>query len=174
MALSGATTPGQSGPGSNGSEGVLRIPQSSRITGSSPSDYLVPYQDTRWKGVLPLCRETVGVFYSSRWLGKAIEGRISSRKPVAFLCCSYLVVFSQCFFRFQLVKPYRNTDTDSAWKKSCFILLKRLYLHMVDNLSVATYVFYRCPLTSFPSMRYSCQGMWTGLLISLTPRLVIR
>ena len=35
--LSGATTPGQSGPGSNGNEGLLGIPQSSSITGASPS-----------------------------------------------------------------------------------------------------------------------------------------
>ena len=33
--LTGATTLGQSGPGSNGNEGVLHIPQSS-ITGTSP------------------------------------------------------------------------------------------------------------------------------------------
>ena len=39
--LSGASTLGQSGPGSNGNEGVLRIPQSSSIAGTSPSDYLV-------------------------------------------------------------------------------------------------------------------------------------
>ena len=32
MALSGATTPGCSGPESNGNEGVLRIPQNSCIT----------------------------------------------------------------------------------------------------------------------------------------------
>ena len=38
---SGATTPGQSGPGSDGNEGVLRIPQSSSIVGTSPSDCLV-------------------------------------------------------------------------------------------------------------------------------------
>ena len=31
-------TPGQSGPGSNGNKGVLRIPQSSNITGALPSD----------------------------------------------------------------------------------------------------------------------------------------
>ena len=42
-ALSGATTPGQSGPGSGGNKGVLRIPQSSSITGTSPSDCLVSY-----------------------------------------------------------------------------------------------------------------------------------
>ena len=36
--LSGATAPGQSEPGSEGNEGVLRIPQSCIITGTSPSD----------------------------------------------------------------------------------------------------------------------------------------
>ena len=41
MALSGATTPGQSGPGSDGNEEVLRIPQSSSIAGTSLSNCLV-------------------------------------------------------------------------------------------------------------------------------------
>ena len=40
-ALSGATTPGQSGPGSDGNEGVLRIPPNSSITGTSALDCLV-------------------------------------------------------------------------------------------------------------------------------------
>ena len=40
---SSATTSGQSGLGSNGNEGVLCIPQSSSITGTSPSDCLVSY-----------------------------------------------------------------------------------------------------------------------------------
>ena len=39
--LSGATILGQSGPGSDGNGGVLRIPQSSRITGTSSSDCVV-------------------------------------------------------------------------------------------------------------------------------------
>ncbi len=39
--ISGATSPGQSGPGSDGNKGVLRIPQSSSITGTSPSDCLL-------------------------------------------------------------------------------------------------------------------------------------
>ena len=47
--LSGATSPSQSEPGSDGNEGVLRIPQSSSITGNSLSDCLVSYQDTRWE-----------------------------------------------------------------------------------------------------------------------------
>ena len=37
MTLSGATTLGQSWPGSDGNKGLLRIPQSSSITGTSPS-----------------------------------------------------------------------------------------------------------------------------------------
>ena len=38
--LSDPTTPGQSGPGSDDNERVLRIPQRSSITGTSPSDCL--------------------------------------------------------------------------------------------------------------------------------------
>ena len=41
--LSGVTTHGQSGPGSDGNEGVLHIPQSSSIAGTSPSDCFVSY-----------------------------------------------------------------------------------------------------------------------------------
>ena len=41
--LSSATTPVQSEPGSDGSEEVLCIPQSSSNTGTSPSDCLVSY-----------------------------------------------------------------------------------------------------------------------------------
>ena len=41
--LSGATTLGQSEPGRNGNDGVLRIPQSPSITGASSSDCLVSY-----------------------------------------------------------------------------------------------------------------------------------
>ena len=41
--LSDATTQGQNGPGSNGNEGVLCLPQSSSITEASPLDCLVSY-----------------------------------------------------------------------------------------------------------------------------------
>ena len=52
--LSGATTLGQSGPGSNGIEGVLSVLQSSSITGASPSDYLISYaRHLLREGVLP-------------------------------------------------------------------------------------------------------------------------
>ena len=52
--LSGATTLGQSGPVSDGNEGVLCIPQSSSITGTSPSDCLVSYPGHSLGGVTPL------------------------------------------------------------------------------------------------------------------------
>ena len=71
-ALSDATIPGHTGPGSNGNEGVLCIPQSSSITGTSPSDCLVSYPGNLlgWGGVLPFCKSAVGVFYSPIRLGK--------------------------------------------------------------------------------------------------------
>ena len=61
--LSGATTLGQSGPGSDGNEGVLRIPQSSSIAGTSPSDYLVSYPGHSFflggRGLTPLQRSSL-------------------------------------------------------------------------------------------------------------------
>ena len=68
--LSGATTPSQSGAGSDGNEGVLRIPQSSSISGTSPSICLVSYPGHSLGVVLPLCRDVVSVFYIPSRLGK--------------------------------------------------------------------------------------------------------
>ena len=51
--LSGATTPGQSGPGSNDYEGVLRIPQSLCTAGTSPSDCLVSHPGHSLGGSYP-------------------------------------------------------------------------------------------------------------------------
>ena len=74
-ALSGATTPGQSGPGNDDNEEVLCIPQSFRITGTSPSDFLVSHPGHSLMGILPLCRGAVGVFYGPIRLGKKYVGR---------------------------------------------------------------------------------------------------
>ena len=46
--LSSAITPSLIGPGSEGNEGVLCIPQNSCITRASLLDYLMSYQDIRW------------------------------------------------------------------------------------------------------------------------------
>ena len=79
-ALSGATIPGQSGPGSNGNEEVLCIPQSSNITGTSPSNSLMSYPEHLLVGVLPLGRGAVGVFYSPSRLGNRT---ISAKKNLS-------------------------------------------------------------------------------------------
>ena len=70
--ISGATTPRHSRHGSDGNEGVLRIPQSSSITGTSPSDCLVSYLRHSLGGGIPLCRDAVSVFYRPSRLGKII------------------------------------------------------------------------------------------------------
>ena len=83
-ALSGATTPDQSWPGSDGNEGVLRIPQSSSITGTSTSDCLISYPGHLLGGVLPVCRETVGVFnsYSRRAISlEDVEDAVFVEQP---------------------------------------------------------------------------------------------
>ena len=60
-ALSGATMLGQSGPKSNGNEGVLCIPQDPSITGTAPSDCLVSYpRHSLGRGLCILQRQPTG------------------------------------------------------------------------------------------------------------------
>ena len=68
---------GQSGPGSNGNEGVLCIPQSSSITGTSASDCLVSFQDTHWRGWLLFCRNAVDILQLQLTGQGKIEGNRS-------------------------------------------------------------------------------------------------
>ena len=68
--LSGASTPGQIGPCSDGNEQLLRISQSSSITGTSTSNCLVSLSGHSGSEVLPLCRKAVSVFHSPNQLGK--------------------------------------------------------------------------------------------------------
>ena len=66
--LLSATTLGESGPGSNGNEGVLRIPSRSIITGASPSDGLVSYPGHSFWGCLtPLQRCSCPVGWGYRY-----------------------------------------------------------------------------------------------------------
>ena len=69
--LSGVSTPGQSGPGSDSNEGVLHISPNSSITGASPLDCLISYPGHSFGGFSHLCRKAVGVFYSPNWLGNS-------------------------------------------------------------------------------------------------------
>ena len=56
---------GQSGPESNGNEGILDNPESSSITGALLSDTYVSHsRHSLVKEILPLCKNPAGVFYS--------------------------------------------------------------------------------------------------------------
>ena len=70
--LSGTTTPGQSGPGSDSNEGVLRIPQTPSITGTSPSYCLVSYPGHLLGGGLIPCRGAFNLFFSPSRQGKLV------------------------------------------------------------------------------------------------------
>ena len=60
------------------------------------SDWLLSYQDTRWRGVLPLCREAVGVFYSLSQLGQRI---LVGGRGVLPLCRGAVGVFCMLLLR---------------------------------------------------------------------------
>ena len=70
---------GLSGPGSDGNEEVLCIPQSSSIIRPSPSDCLVSYPGHS------LGRKAVGVFFSPSRLGKLVIGLNSLFKDTSIL-----------------------------------------------------------------------------------------
>ena len=93
MALLGATIPEQSRPGSNGNEGVLRIPQSPSITGPSPSDSLVSYPghslgvshlqsvySTGWNDEIVVLKKTTLQLYFKTFIEKSSQ--------VTWLCSS--------------------------------------------------------------------------------------
>ena len=63
--LSGATTPSPGESEGDSNEGVLRIPQSSNITGVWLLDCLESYPGHSFEGFLPLSTDAVGVFFST-------------------------------------------------------------------------------------------------------------
>ena len=87
--LSGANTPGQSKPESDGNKGVLRIPQSSCITGASQSDYSMSYPEHLLGTVLTVCGDAHGVFYSlpqAEWAIKQTSEYSGSWKNNFYIC----------------------------------------------------------------------------------------
>ena len=72
--LSDATTPGKSGPGSDGNEGVTRISQSSSRTGATTIKLYNVVSRTLVAGVYPLFRVAVGALYSPNRLGQLMMG----------------------------------------------------------------------------------------------------
>ena len=88
MTSSVATTPSQGGARSDENEGVLRIPQSSGITGTSTSDFC-HIRNTRWGAVLPLCRDAVSAFYKPNRLGFIYKGHYYQLSETIRLCVNY-------------------------------------------------------------------------------------
>ena len=92
--LSGANTLDQSRPESSSNEGVICTPQSSNFTGALPSNCLVSNPETLISGgVLPLYRDTIGVFYSLSRLGKL---SLRAEKVPSWLKHMYSILFVGC------------------------------------------------------------------------------
>ena len=79
MTQLGAITPGQSRPGSDGSEAVLHITQISNITGAAPSDCLVSYKRYLLESLNNLQRCSHCIHYSPTDRPTKIEMLNSSR-----------------------------------------------------------------------------------------------
>ena len=84
--LSGATTPDQSGPGSDDNEELLRIPQSSSITGTSLSDCLVSYAGHSLGGFYP---EEIQSVYSSSSADLTLGHSLGGSYPFAVMQSVY-------------------------------------------------------------------------------------
>ena len=85
-------TPGQSGPGSDGNEGVLRIPQSSSITVVLTISLFNVIFRTLFERVLPFSRDAVGVFLQPQPTGLTTEFNI----PILYsdyMSTSYFEIF---------------------------------------------------------------------------------
>ena len=89
--LSGATSPGKIRPASDGNKGVLCIPQTYRLTGTSPSDCLVSYPDTHWGVSYPSAE--VQSLYSTASADWAIKFKVlvESLMVTLTLACQLLV-----------------------------------------------------------------------------------
>ena len=86
--LSGAATPGQSGPGSDGNEEVLRISQSFSITGTSPTDCLMSYPEHSLRSLTPLqrCSQCILQSQPTGQIAVLITGMKSSGNHIWCLC----------------------------------------------------------------------------------------
>ena len=101
--LSSATTLGQSGPWSSGNAEVLCIPR------TSLSDFLVSYSGhSLYMGVLPLCIDAVGVFYSLSWLGN-IEKSYTHTLSLSLSLYIYIYSNTHIAFYIQNAIIFKNT-----------------------------------------------------------------
>ena len=92
--LSVATTLSQSGPGSDGNEGVLGIPKSSHITGTSPSDCLVSCPGHSFsESYSPADKQSVYFYSPSRQGNKNILNSIYIYIYIYMCVCACVCLF---------------------------------------------------------------------------------
>ena len=109
--LSDATTPGQNGPGSDGNEGVFCIPQTSSITGTSPSECLLSYSGHSLGESYPsaekqLVYSTVSVDWPNANLRYCVYSYLL-RRPCLFLLVHYPIREDCRIGRLQFCKDVR-------------------------------------------------------------------
>ena len=165
-ALSGATTPGQSGSGNSGNEGILSILQSSSITGASPSNCLMSYPGHSLR-VSYSCAEMQLVYstapanwviYKARWVNCChFKLMILLMYFICFrfcLLCSKLDSVEQCLWRKQhhdAIHSSRNLKTAccAAWH-SCQKLQYK-YSSVWVSIWRDSYSYWRKPNTQYKS-----------------------
>ena len=115
--ISGDTTMGQSGPGSDGNEEVLYIPQSSSITGASPSDFLVSYPRHSFGGGSNSSAEMQSVNLTAPvdwtvFLFVCVSSRTCSLNILVSDFRKRKTLFSVYFSQLQCIKNIRSLSTD--------------------------------------------------------------
>ena len=115
MTLSGATTPSQCGPGSDGNKGVLCIPQSSVITETSPSDCLVLYP-----------KNSLGESYSSAKMQSVYSTAPADRAMQSLVLRSFLAPLRYYFLAFSSISVWLMVLASNIPK----------YLYYIFSLSV--------------------------------------
>ena len=127
--LSGAPTPGQSGPGSDGNEGVLCIPQSTSITVASQSDCSVSYPRYPFGEYYPSAEmQSVYSAAPADWATGHVLGR--SHTPLHRCSrCIHLLGFPKLFPWFVLFFYVNFTEQHTM----CVCVLSRLKLYLPNH-----------------------------------------
>ena len=137
--LSGATTKGQCGPGSNSNEGVLLIPQSSSITGTSSSDSLGSY---------PGPSAEMQSVYSTAPANRLKGSKWASNTLVKMILCHILLIAEELVKYAQTpLFLYIYVPSFVSLSLSSFSLSLSLYIYL-PNPSVQA----RCDTSSFFSV----------------------
>ena len=153
--LSRATTSGQSGPGSDGNKGVVCIQQSSSITGVSPLDCLVSYQDTRSARYSSTEMQLVYSTAPADWVISSLWRHIFSKnhsqycysnKPVILWMSKvipYLDILCKCREQLCSGLPTMTFFMEVA-------LLDQLYETVYSVFIIYIYIYIRGSLNKFP------------------------